>query len=415
MEERKISMEIADDNGNGLRKLVITKIEGKEQKEIEFIKPNVMSRMSNHNNTDTWQNSKLLELKDNLMVSFLTEEEIKAGKESDEYFYIGKYALEGGGSLESININSPTGKLETDVTLCGLGYVATEAIKFTVEEIMEKEDKSIDEIDIDEIKKIVADVKYLSALPVRVFNKENKENLIEIIKKYEGITARVVVSDNKYIDVKINFNGKITAIPEAVDVTYFLINPTKEFLDALNKENGFSGDKIITKQYFEKENRRIMHLSIGEGTTEYPVTYNKVYWDEQFKRGSDNGVGTALEIALSELSNKGFTMFNSRQSIMESYLDTDDRFHEEVKAAFEPPLKTQSNEVFKILSEELSKAKKVDTLIVYGGGSIAMKNVLKPQIEKLCSRMRVNLLYVPSEYAVKLEALGLKSILNSNK
>ncbi|WP_195972502.1 hypothetical protein [Clostridium thermobutyricum] len=399
-----LELNSADDNGNGTRKVYISKkIKGAIKEETYIEAPNVMSRKPSHNNTDTWTNAKLLELSDNLMISFPVD-----NSENNEYFYIGKYALEGGGSLESTNISSPTAKLESDITICGLGYIAAEAIKFAVKDIMEKEQKSLDEISIDEIGEIIVNSKYITALPVRVFNKENKIKLINKLNDYEGRTVRVVVNDNKFKDVKINFNKKIGAVPEAVDITHFLINPTEDFLNALNKENGTN----ITKEYFLKETRKIMHLSIGEGTTEYPVTYNRVYWDEKFQKGTDNGVGVALEVALSKLRTDGFNMFNSRQSVMESYLDEDDRFHDVVKATFEAPLKTQVYEIIKTLTEELSKAKKADTLIVYGGGSIAMKEILKPQLIEICKKLYIKLLYVPAEYAVKLEALGLREIVN---
>ncbi|MGL4913024.1 MAG: hypothetical protein ACRC3Y_11410 [Romboutsia sp.] len=417
MQEINISLNVADDNGNGLRKLIITRVKEEMVEEVKLVKPNVISRMPNHNNTDNWTNDMLLKLSDNLMMTFLNKknaanELVENPNAEKEYFYIGQYALNGGGSIESTNISSPIGKLESDITICGLGYIASEAIRIAVVDKMEQEKKSINEIKLDEIQNIVVDAKYLTALPVRVFTKENKMQLIEKFRKYDGVTMRVVVMDNQYIDVRLDLNNKIAVIPEAVDITYYLINPSNEFILDLNAENGLSGKDAITKEYFLSEKRKIMHLSIGEGTTEYPVTYNRVYWDEQFKRGSDNGVGTALEVALSELRNNGYSQFNSRQSVMETYLDVDDRFYEDVKSAFEAPLKTQANEILKTLTEELSKAKKVDTLMVYGGGSIAMKPTIKPLLNDLCNRMRVKLLYVPTKYAVELESLGLQAILN---
>ena len=46
-------------------------------------------------------------------------------------------------------------------------------------------------------------------------------------------------------------------------------------------------------------------------------------------------------------------------------------------------------------------------VVCYGGGSIAMREFLEPNLKSFCERTNIKLLYVPKEYAVSLEALGL--------
>ena len=56
----------------------------------------------------------------------------------------------------------------------------------------------------------------------------------------------------------------------------------------------------------------------------------------------------------------------------------------------------------------------IDAVAVYGGGSILMKEFLRPRLEAYCRRARIQLIYIedPTE-AVFLEAEGLNAFLNS--
>lgn len=55
----------------------------------------------------------------------------------------------------------------------------------------------------------------------------------------------------------------------------------------------------------------------------------------------------------------------------------------------------------------------IDIIVVYGGGSILMKDKLYPKLKELADRLRIQLLYVPKEYAITLNAEGLDFFVKS--
>jgi plasmid segregation protein ParM len=60
------------------------------------------------------------------------------------------------------------------------------------------------------------------------------------------------------------------------------------------------------------------------------------------------------------------------------------------------------------VKKQLTKARnEIDLICVYGGGSILMRSVLYPQLKELCAEREMQLLYIPAEYAVLLNAMGL--------
>ncbi|NFS62793.1 hypothetical protein FDF00_18145 [Clostridium botulinum] len=74
----------------------------------------------------------------------------------------------------------------------------------------------------------------------------------------------------------------------------------------------------------------------------------------------------------------------------------------------DPYIEEEAEEILSNAKKEIQKANNdVDIVCVYGGGSILMRKYIESKLEKFCERAEIKLLYVPKEFAVKLEAQGL--------
>ena len=77
-------------------------------------------------------------------------------------------------------------------------------------------------------------------------------------------------------------------------------------------------------------------------------------------------------------------------------------------------LEDESSEILKNAKREIEKANnEVDMILVYGGGSILMRNSLERKLEDVCKRGKMKLLYLEKEDAVTIECKGLNEFVNS--
>ena len=78
------------------------------------------------------------------------------------------------------------------------------------------------------------------------------------------------------------------------------------------------------------------------------------------------------------------------------------------------PLEDEAEEIYRKAVDELEKANnEVDVIMIYGGGSILMREFLEPRLEDVARRIRSKILYVDKEHAVTLESKGLYNFTNS--
>src|SRR5699024_1242588 len=90
---------------------------------------------------------------------------------------------------------------------------------------------------------------------------------------------------NEIARVEIDFEF-VMVIPEGV-TSSFLFTQTD---DVLKKYN-------FKKEFFK--DAKVLHVAIGEGTVEYPITKG-IEFNPNFIKGSNNGVGHAIDLALDE-------------------------------------------------------------------------------------------------------------------
>ena len=90
------------------------------------------------------------------------------------------------------------------------------------------------------------------------------------------------------------------------------------------------------------------------------------------------------------------------------------KFHQDTLNYLIGPLEDEAQEIYRRAVDELERSNnEVDVIMVYGGGSILMREFLEPKLEAVARQIRSKLLYVDKEYAVTLESKGLYNFTGS--
>jgi plasmid segregation protein ParM len=189
---------------------------------------------------------------------------------------------------------------------------------------------------------------------------------------------------------------------ELTDVEKHHNEDVRELFAELNQDNKIG---TIDGRYFVQ--KRILHVSIGEGTTEYPLTKH-IEFDPNFIRGSNNGIGHAIDKALDEFKQETNLLNYSRQKYSAVLKDRSHKYSEAALDIVSGYIEEESEEILHHIKTEIQRANnEVDIIVVYGGGSILMKEHLKSKIETVSSKADIKLFYVPEKFAVTLEAKGM--------
>ncbi|HBF4081559.1 TPA: ParM/StbA family protein [Clostridioides difficile] len=376
-----IELKVGNDTGNSEHKIIIN---GNLIRQ-----PNVISRVRSIPILDDVNEKNMIEhIEDNLIVKIMSNnEDIETGT-----YLIGKYALNSGNKVRSIEIGQDNDKADSAVLFIStLAHIAGYSVKEAY-----KNNKLED--------KIIANIDMCGALPI---TQHNKAVVNKLCKKFMEDSAIVkVVLPSKTITVELNFDF-VNILPEGVTTVFALTEAGDELFESYNKSN----EDNLNKEYFK--DKRALHISIGEGTTEYPVTEGKSYRPEHIK-GSDNGLGIAINKCLPEfMKSKGVPEY-TRQKFSEVIRDKEHKYHVSASEILDFYIDDQSEEILICAKGELQKANnEVDIILVYGGGSILMKKYLEPKLKKICNRAEIKLLYIDEKYAVILECIGLFNFVNS--
>lgn len=223
----------------------------------------------------------------------------------------------------------------------------------------------------------------------------------------EGVHRATVHVGRKRVFVELKFEF-VKVLPEATPVIFALQKNRNETWrsDGLfsqfkkkYKINGMDG-----KYFLDKD---VLHVDIGEGTTEYPITRGSRV-DSNFQHGSNNGVGYAIEEAAPDFKQAVMQTEVPRNFFSKCLMDKDHKFHNAAVEHIRTPLQNQARSIVANVKRQISSARNlVDVIVVYGGGSILMKDFLNPELEQIAERLDIQLLYVPEKYAVTMNAEGL--------
>lgn len=438
-----IKMKVAHDNGNSASKIVLNGVYTEQ--------PNgIVNNGADKVDTGDWQASDILRLKQKLIVGIETEQDsmFGDGKEIfEDTYFVGTYALNSGKRIEGLDIKNKFDKIDNDITLITTNaYIAAEAVitkfkelKAEREKLAEENGKDItsDVITLEDFKdldEVFVNVDLSTAIPARIYKREVATELAKkFLYKFDDETqsydttqpntfrVRLYLPDNQSVMVNITYS-KVNVIQEGVTATHFLINAPEDVFAEFNEEqkkiaiaNGKEPFQL-TNDFFKNE--KVLHVAIGEGTTELPITEG-LNWDSRFITGIEGGIGHAMESAIDVLSNSEISksLLNPKKLslIIKQKManNIEHKFFPEISRALMPSMRSEASKIVKAAMGELNRDGDVNLIIVYGGGSIMMQSALKPTFQKELRGKKVDILFIPKKYAVKLEAFGLYSLVSS--
>jgi len=311
-------------------------------------------------------------------------------------YYVGKFALESGEILDNLQIGID---LKCDMDLPVVNTLAQIAA-VAVQKAYEEEKKIPDQIDVE--------IDMATALPV---TQHTDENAAKFEKRFMSGTHHVTVHLGIHrVTVKLVF-AFTKVVPEATPVIFTLQKDAdgswrdgdifKEFTEMYELEKKFNGS------YFK--DKRILHVDIGDGSTEYPITEGNKFL-RQFVHGSHHGIGYAIEEALDDFNKQIHLPDSPRQFFSDVIKNVKHKYHARALRTLKRPLESQARQIIQNVKRQLTKARnEIDVICVYGGGSILLHTILNPLLKELCDEREMKLLYIPSEFAVQLNAMGLDS------
>lgn len=309
-------------------------------------------------------------------------------------YYVGKFALESGEIIDNLQIGIDM-KCDMDLPVINtLAQIAAVAVQKAYDE----EKKIPDQLEVE--------VDMVTALPV---TQHTDETSAKFERRFSSGSHHVTVHLGiQRVAVKIVFPFT-KVVPEATPVIFTLQKDAEgnwregeifqEFVDTYQIDKKFNGS-------FFKD-KRILHVDIGDGSTEYPITEGNKFL-RQFVHGSHHGAGYAIEEALDEFNRMIHLPDSPRQFYSDVLKNPKHKYHARAIRTLKRPLESQVRQIVMNVKRQLAKARnELDIICVYGGGSILMRSLLYPLLKELCDEREMKLLYIPAEYAVQMNAMGL--------
>lgn len=377
--QKEFFIKVGNDNGNSEHDIII---EGNLIRQ-----PNVYAKIRKIPMLDELKEEAIIErIEENLIVSI-----VSPSAETGNYM-IGECALKSGEKVRSIEVGVDNNKVDNNIVMVNtLSQIAGYACKKYFEEA-----KTFDELKENSLK---VNVDMATALPISQYNTKSANEFSERFMK--GVHNVIVYIGAYQVRVEISFNF-VKTIPEGVTAAWALKHANDEIFKEYNSKPNV---KQINASDFKKA--KILHVAIGEGTTELPVTTG-IEFDPNFINGINNGIGHAIDKSLGEFKrNLGLTNY-SRQKFSEVLKDQSHKYHVIAEDIVEGYIEDESEEILHATKNEIQRANnEVDFICVYGGGSIPMRKNLEKLLQTYADRAMINLLYIPEKEAVTLEAKGL--------
>jgi plasmid segregation protein ParM len=315
-------------------------------------------------------------------------------------YYIGEYAIESSESYKNTMIGLDQKNTSDVPVVMTLGMLAAKAVQEAY-----KNDPELKEV-------VNVTVDMVTGLPVKEYNQDICKKFAERFMK-DTHDIRVYLGSSKTVRVELKFEF-VKVVPEAVPVVFSLEQDSKqnvrtgdifkEFIDTYQLKN-------VDGDYFSE--KRILHIDIGEGTSEFPITegYDP---NQKFVRGSNNGIGHAIENILDEYAEIIKVPSVQRHNVSKVLKDKKHKYHNIALQLMQDQLYKQSQEIIRIAGKQMNNVQnELDFVVVYGGGSVLLKPHLYPQLKTLCDEKQIKVLYIPEKYAPTLYLEGLNNTLNN--
>lgn len=259
-----------------------------------------------------------------------------------------------------------------------------------------------------------------SSIPASEYSPDHAEVLEK--RFLEGKHIIIIYIGDQTVTVQLNVSrAKVTM--EGLTSLYAILESDQSILDIyLNEYEEINKKRLEQKQEPYKllktpkdlKNKNVFHVEIGDGTTEY--IYTKGLNPElESCTGEKRGVGHAKEIAAKRLAEEELAgaLSLNRQQFTDILMD---KSHTHNSIAVDLLDESAAIQADFILEDIETKYREhtygnVDFIVCYGGGSIALMTYLYKDVLKFCEKVRCQLLWIPEEHAVDLNARGLQ-ILN---
>lgn len=393
-------IKFGNDNGNSGHKMLL------DGKLIQ--QPNVLAEIYDIPEDESKDLDYLVNnIHDNLVVT-VNSISTKGKKSIQGMYFVGARASKSGHICENIDVGAINSKVDSDIILINSNaHVAAHAVRKHYVEVGSLPDKLA----------VVVDM--VTELPVKQYNNKTKNEMAARFMQNYTHEVTVHVKDRA---VKVNITYDFVVVTaESVPSIHGLINYdhakwaeymgvepdvlTPLFSELEKEYSGDDEDFKVNPSVFKSA--RVLHIAPGEGTTEYPLT-NGVIFDPDFINGSNNGIGMAIERAIQQFMDQTRLTSFSRQNYSEMIMNPTHRHYQRGIKLLNPQLKPEALAIWRNGRQELANAKNdVDFVLVHGGGSILLRDHLYPQIKEHVDHLNIKLFYVPSQYAVVLESIGL--------
>ncbi|MGF7534928.1 ParM/StbA family protein [Bacillus mexicanus] len=333
-------------------------------------------------------------------------------------YFIGAYALDSNEAHQNTMLGVEK-KYESDVpVIMTLGTYAAKAVQQSFEQ-----NKTLPE-------KIKVKADMITGLPVREYDQETGKKFADRFMNCLH-NVRVYLGKSKTVSVELEFEF-VKVFPEAAPVVWSLWKDDKDeprnddifkgFLtykkptgaeetESEEKESNEMFSKEVTGDYFS--DKRILHIDIGEGTTEFPITEGLIP-NQKLVKGSQNGIGHAIEVIQQEYADLINVPSVQRHTISQALKNKSNKYYLRALDMIQEPLNKQAQEIIRYAVSQVNKVhNELDIIVVYGGGSVLMKPHLYPKLVELCSDREIELLYIPEKFATTLYIEGLNNMLTN--
>lgn len=369
---------VANDIGNSETKMIVNDTLIKQPSVVKRLlsKPNVMETNVEKNIT-------------NLLDELIVHVTSNAIKRSGLYF-IGKRANMTADKVENMNIKLGNKSKHDIPVLMTLSMLAARSVQLAYQENQELPPS------------ISVDVSMTTAIPASEYSADQARYLEGRFTSNDHVV--IVYVGETPVTVTLHFQT-VKVTQEGIPALYALLESENEILKNYNEH--------YKKQAVPKDfaNKRILHVDIGDGTTEYIYTVgmNPV---TDVCSGEKRGVGHATEEATQLLKEEvgGFLNLN-RQQFMDIFRDPSHNLHDLAVRFMQEARYSQAQRILEDIQEKYSDiAGNVDVIAVYGGGSIQFKEELYEELLDFANTVHCEVLWIPEKYAVDMNVNGLHVI-----
>ncbi|WP_182101707.1 acetate and sugar kinases/Hsc70/actin family protein [Niallia taxi] len=401
--EYSLHLNVSNDIGNNEQGMIIN---GER-----VFQPHVFAHDTNSNKFNSTNNVVALvdKLMENISVT-ISSQSVHPGK-----YAIGRYVIDGDFTPFSMDVGMHKSESEIPI-LTTTGTLAAYAVKKAFE------DKGV----LPELINLTVDM--ATAIPASEYVlKETAQTLEAKFMTKMPHYIRVHVGDQevsvnvKYTFVKVAAEGVLPMLALMEDSEGNVRDD--DIFDEFRNEYGekIAKEEEITDidgEYFDP--LRILQVDVGEGTTEVIVSQSYSI-ESDFVTGVNAGVGHAIEKAIPTIEHMTGLNNLTRQNISDYIKSSLPKYRKYKNLALLETKKHVKSTVDKIVTKVKQQIRKanndIDVIMVYGGGSIILRDELYPALKAICEEEFIDakLLWIPAKYAASMNADGLNLFVHSDE